>query len=508
MTNTNDPFSAFPHRKAPASRSDGTVRPDESAGARSQQGQGSRPGPEGTRPTKREGTIASGDQGTRSTHVDNVDNVDTTATRAPGGADSFFNLGTRPASRGASRTRQDDHKPVRLREPTIDNNAPQGPSQETVDALTRAARRRLGAKSGTLPGQEVVAPARTKTQGATVSKGSIEQYLARGRLLLNAYKRTVGIPLEYDDVDPRDFVNYMLSRKPELKPATWRFYKQAVYHTVEAMPHPDMEDALRLLDNDIPEEGATASETRRSAAPRRTSALKEKKFPKQDFDKVLAYLRHFSRSKMAPILIDWLIAGIRTGLRPIEWRATDVEERQTSQGIRIWLHVLNAKATNGRAHGITRTLEITHLEHDVVAAIRRMSANGLQWLEEEPGRYESIQSQASQHLYSICAKLFPARVKAYSLYSCRHQFIANAKSLMKPEEISALVGHAVTDTAAAHYGRRQSAWAPEHIGQMPKPLQEDVASVKQRLRFFEERMRQKAEAGLIKMPAFGDDEEE
>src|SRR3546814_20992999 len=60
------------------------------------------------------------------------------------------------------------------------------------------------------------------------------------------------------------------------------------------------------------------------------------------------------------ILMDWLVAGIWTGLRPAEWRSTDLEMREDPPapfGRRAWLYVINAKATHGRGNGMIRSEE-------------------------------------------------------------------------------------------------------------------------------------------------------
>src|SRR3546814_11558463 len=101
-----------------------------------------------------------------------------------------------------------------------------------------------------------------------------------------------------------------------------------------------------------------------------------------------------------------------TGLRPIEWRATDVEVRDdptASHGHRAWLYVLNAKATNGRGNGVVRTIDLTGVSSETLEAIQRMSDRGARWLIE--GRYDTMQNQCSQRLYTLCERIFPLATK-------------------------------------------------------------------------------------------------
>lgn len=334
----------------------------------------------------------------------------------------------------------------------------------------------------------------------TISEKTSSQYLERSRLLVNRYKKEQNIPAEIDDFDPTEFVLWLLSLKPLVKSSTWRVYRQAAYHMLEGMPS-DIEDAIRILDNDIIENDAKAGKRENwddkvTRGEHKTSSMKEKRFPKKDFDKVLAYLQYASRSKLSPILRDWLIATIHTGLRPIEWRASSVEKFVDEFGRSwIWLYVINAKASNSRGNGVVRTIDISNLPSDILNSIERMSENGVNWFQE--GKYDSMQSQVSQLLYSIVEKIFPTKAKHYALYSCRHQFIANMKEIMTPEEVSALSGHAVTKTAIQNYGKKRSSWGPQEISRHAKPVPEEVATVRKTAKFYNERMSNLQKAGLI-----------
>lgn len=399
--------------------------------------------------------------------------------------------------------------PVRLKGPTEAKTAgPSGPDGDRTRKLRDAHKEKVAARArarGVDPGAGSMPSA---TAGITRSEETHNLYLDRGRMLVQRYRRELDLPSSsMDGLDPVEFVNWFFSLKPTVSRATWRPYRQAAKAILATMPHDGTEAAIAMIDADIAE--ATASSetdhapkkpsTRKEGIPRRTSGLKEKRFPKKDFDRVIAYLRYYSRSRFAPVLIDWMMAGITTGLRPIEWRATDIEVKEDAAapgGRWVWLYVLNAKATNGRGNGLVRTIDISHFSDRTIDSVRRMSERGGQWLID--GVYDSMQSQSSQLLYAVCEKLFSARNKTYALYSMRHQFVANAKAIHRPEEVSALLGHVVTDTASENYGRKTSSWGPEEITERAKPVPEEVSTVRQRLRFFEERVRLQQEAGLIK----------
>lgn len=367
------------------------------------------------------------------------------------------------------------------------SNSPQGPDDEVLSIIEKARKRFISKNSSLLP--------RDGGHGAT--EGTLRSYANRGRLLLNRFKRESGIPTDMDDFEPCDFSTWLLSLRQEIKPATWRLYKQGGLYVIEGLPHPDVDEAIRMLNNDQSidkrmDPWDVYEEDKKKQ--KRTSALKEKRFPKEDFDRVIAYIDHVSRAKRAPELKDWLIAAVNTGLRPIEWRATAIEETGVGDNKKLWLHIMNAKATNGRGNGLARTIEITNYTPDVLRAIKRMSERGLSWFEQ--GSFDEIKGHISQLLYHMCKTIFPSKKSHYSLYSCRHQFIANMKSVYPLEEVSALVGHGTDVTTAERYGLRRNAWSPDAISQKPAPLPGEVATVKQQMRFVEERRRIRQAIGL------------
>lgn len=401
--------------------------------------------------------------------------------------------------------------PTKLREFDKSNfSGPSGPNLEVLRKLREATKQRVTDRAKSR-GRDPGAGAVEVNNGLTRSAKTHEQYLERGRSMVSRYQKETGRDQgSLQNLDPLEFAKWFFSLKPTVKSSTWRPYRQAAKAILSSIPHDNTEQALALIDADIVEiemtdqplpksELVSNFEGDRKKLPRKTSARKEKRFPKVDFDKVVSFLKHFSRSKLAPILVDWMVAGISTGLRPIEWATTDIEIREDQNapgGRRVWLYVLNAKATNGRANGVVRTIDISNFTDETLRAIRNMSANGAAWLSN--GEYDTTQSQVAQLLYSTSQKLFTGRVRVYSLYSLRHQFIANAKSYQKPEEIAAIVGHGVTVTAAENYGKKRSSWGPDEIPERPNAVADEVATVKQSLEFYANRIKLQEEAGLIR----------
>lgn len=393
-----------------------------------------------------------------------------------------------------------------------------GPDGERFKQI-RAAHRNKVAERAKRDGRDPGKGSKESVAGMTRSSETQENYIKRGMNLMKRYVRHI-TPAESalgnsgfdspDVINPVQFAHFVLSLKPDLKSSSWRAYRQSAKAVIESLPHDDVDRALALFDADFnePETPEKVSKTKDKSGrglTRKTSALKETKFPQAHFERALAYLTKFSNSKYSLILADWMVAGITTGLRPIEWQATDVEvieDPNAPDGRWVWLYVLNAKATNGRGNGLVRTIDISDFDDETIGAVSRMSNRGLTWLKDMS--YDHHQSQCSQLLYYVSDKIFTApglgRKKSYCLYSLRHQFIANMKAIKKSEEVSALVGHIVTETAHANYAKSRSAWETDELIGIPSAVSEEVATVRETHKYFEQRMRDRVEAGLSRAP--------
>lgn len=201
----------------------------------------------------------------------------------------------------------------------------------------------------------------------------------------------------------------------------------------------------------------------------RTSAKKQKYLPIKDLKKIDNTLSQSKSVWSIPTRL-WLRAGILTGLRPIEWRTTEINESDEN----IFLIVVNAKNSNDRANGEKRTLSLNHLnknELDIVKnhlkVVNKFNKKRNDWV----GYYQGC----SNLLRNKNKIIFPNRKKVPTLYSSRHQFSANVKaSGCTPEEIAALMGHASDLTAQMTYGKKINGTK----GRKPEVEKEEVKSVR------------------------------
>lgn len=366
--------------------------------------------------------------------------------------------------------------------PDLDLTKPKGPDADGV-ALLVSARLAQGDARRALRGK----PRSGVVEGGYVSKASTQAaQIARGRLFLRRYQREIGQQLKDEDVDPTDFVNWLFSFEPLVQEPSWRIYRAAGRALVQTLQQAGREEALEMIEVDV---GAGAEVARSGQVTR---------FAKLDLDDVFKNIRMLTRSDAVPWIIDWLSAGIHTGLSPLEWATADLEvldDPSRPRGRRALLYVINAKASH--AIGgicIQRTLDISSFSDAALDAVRRMVERAGHWLLKK--EFEMRQAQCAQVLGEVCAALFPRQRQRYSLYSLRHQFIANMKAIYPPAEVAALVGHIgmnkdknnSENEAAEPYAKRRAAWQLDEISERPVPIPEQVKNMRRRLELYEERL--------------------
>jgi hypothetical protein len=109
-----------------------------------------------------------------------------------------------------------------------------------------------------------------------------------------------------------------------------------------------------------------------------------------------------------------------------------------------------------------------------------------QWARE--GTTARHQSEVAKALDDICAEIFPDRRIRFSLFTVRHQFIANMKAVWRDEAVvSALIGQLIVKTERAHYTKVRAAWSAEEIREVPVPPKRSVDRFQMLLAMYRER---------------------
>lgn len=268
------------------------------------------------------------------------------------------------------------------------------------------------------------------------------KYYKRAVSLIRRAKIALGLSLT-DSLDPRQFVAWLSEQRKTLARTSWRQYKSAVVCFLsKEPPSGSVDEALDWL-RDVDVEGCQKK-------TEKTSGTKLKRLNQRDFQRITEYLRE-NKGKWNTPLLDWMVSATLTGLRPQEWADAKLDKIDGE----IALVVKNAKSTNGRAHGFSRTLLLGALSVDEIDTLRRHVERASQFAGVE--QFDELYHGCSHTLHYVCRKLWPRRTKHVTLYSCRHQFSANAKaSGFERDEIAAMMGHAVDDTAIRHYGKKSA----------------------------------------------------
>lgn len=300
----------------------------------------------------------------------------------------------------------------------------------------------------------------------TREESTKETYRSRTREL-NMRCRKELLIADHELLDLRQFVGWLIENKTNWMGTTWRQYKASVIYFLETKISEENDPVAQECYEWLIPVGVDGCIKK----TKRTSNNKMKKFPLKDFNTIVYFLgNNKGASRWYEPLRRWLIAGVLTGLRPIEWANSKIINHNGE----VALYVKNAKNTNGRANGDYRTIILNDLTVDEIAIIKKHVEYSNEW--NEADQFHSFYSSCGRALKKACKELWPRRSQYPCLYSARHQFAADAKaSGLSREEIAALMGHAVDETATKHYGRKTAGSSHTRV----KPIVEDVLRVRQ-----------------------------
>lgn len=290
-------------------------------------------------------------------------------------------------------------------------------------------------------------------------------------------RKADGMPRE-SEVSPVRVAGYFNDNEVHWEAKTARLYKAAIRYVLqvkqargdEAATHAlaelshefdSEEDRIRRQD-----ELVKARKTARKGRPR-TSRQKVKRFAKEDAMLLINTLTHRrgEYSKMAAL---WFAAGSLSGLRPSEWQFA---RREVTPSMEWALIVRNAKSSYGRSHGKTRTIMLAGLSVEQTRVIADHMENVRNFVSQE--RFEHFYEMCRQCVKRVADELWPTRQKHPSLYTARHMFAADVKTIFGKAEVAALMGHGSTDTAGENYAQRWSGSGGLGVA----PAEEDVQSV-------------------------------
>ncbi|MEY2341461.1 hypothetical protein AB4090_05040 [Acidithiobacillus sp. IBUN Pt1247-S3] len=264
-------------------------------------------------------------------------------------------------------------------------------------------------------------------------------YLANGNRVLRKYGNQTGKTWQEN---PMDLLHWFIEQTPGWRKNTFKASRYGLLYLLQKQGAP-----RELLD------GIRQTPYRaeyRTPAPRgtRKDPGRVKRFPPEDLQRYLDFLqnRPSHRGMFDEILWRFLQWNPQVGLRPSEPGDAQIA-RLDPQGPEV-LVIRNRKVNEQRGNGTHRVLEIPPQVLEQGRALLeerdRLLASGLTWKEIQNG----MMMRMNQVRHELGGR-------TYTLYSTRHQFVANAKaSHWPPGMLADAMGHRSTNTAQSHYGRR------------------------------------------------------
>ncbi len=313
-------------------------------------------------------------------------------------------------------------------------------------------------------------------------------YIRRGLDLVEQYLKSIdGQELSIRDLNPLYFVKYLYSLKRNWTVKSWEYNRQCALAVLPVMANSARNEAINYLyDKNNP--FADVLNTESSMKKIKTQSVKSKRAKKQYtstkspikvvkqelFVEVIHQLLELN-TKDSMLLINWLIAGISTGLRPIEWMSTElkrIRHPESAETEQLMLFVVNAKSTNARANGPTRIMDISDFHYSTIGAIQAMVDEGEVW--RVNGCFTKVHARIALLLKKIVNSLHTkqgsAKSQGFTLYSLRHQFASNMRIVRKPAQVAELLGHNSSKSEKTYYGKRGGGWKLKQIIDIPAPI--------------------------------------
>lgn len=310
--------------------------------------------------------------------------------------------------------------------------------------------------------------------------------IVRAMIRFSTNKRSLD-PLEPAIVSPLNMVEDLWERRDNgLESSTFSTYRSAlIWHLAQHRGSRPYEEAWILLQ----ELSETAAGVSTQHVKRRKSIAKT--IPENDLHLLVEELTAKSvprqaggsgpsRTRWSYRACYWLLAGLATGLRPIEWASARwANEEHTLllvtnakvklQGPAFMREQRSGQSLNAVTDPVSEDLDEELQEEPVEREIPVTSSRERfniethmrlleQWLAE--GKTFEQYFQASRRVvWRACRKLWGGR-KLYSLYTMRSQYSANTRARVGPVKTAELMGHTRADSpSAAHYGKANQAHA-------------------------------------------------
>jgi hypothetical protein len=344
--------------------------------------------------------------------------------------------------------------------------------------------------------------------GWAIKVSTVEAYQRRANTLWRAAAerkaRLAGdpdAPALIKPIEVVEYLNWRLQPQPGLSPleeSTWRAYRSALLWDFSRTKDPEFDLACKELErlkeprppqgaSDI--DGAWLGDEAITRGPNKRHGIRP-----ADLVRLVDQLGAMNRHKKWGVRTQyWIQAGIATGLRPGEWQHARWADEAMNLLIAPTLKVKASPAAYARAgrdaadqvndQEAPRSLPLRAIAVDSadqmyveghLLCIREALATGMS--------FKAYQNYCRHTLWRACRQLWGGK-KLYSLYNARHQFSANARGKLSPDELANVMGHVrrantSRDYADARHAYRRKGGVTDRVGdRLGNKSQEGLAQV-------------------------------
>lgn len=265
-----------------------------------------------------------------------------------------------------------------------------------------------------------------------------------------------------DEASPVDLAEFLISRFQSLRPKTVLVYRSALLYCFRNLmfEDPQIEQACLMLTHGLPKSGYKGKKRGQTVTLHSSQSLHKRTFARRDFERLLRFLGA-RNTQAADEMMDWLLAGLATGLRPAEWQyARWADTNRTQLRVRTLKRHLDKPTLPGISEKTLaqfpkieyRLVPVHESARETVDAHLRNIANHLRTGQPFDRLYEARR----RYLRRACADCFGPKGTVFTLYMMRGQFSANAKKSASANEIAALMG-CMPKRVMGNYGSKKAA---------------------------------------------------
>lgn len=302
-------------------------------------------------------------------------------------------------------------------------------------------------------------PAHTPTHPRKISEQTRITY--EGHLRSLRSKFLLANP-HVEEPSPVELVEFLINRYDRLRPKTVLIYRSALLFCFRALRanDPEVEQACLMLQYGLPKHGYRGNKPGQSISLYSSKSLHKRTFPRRDFERLLRFLGARG-TDAADEMIDWLLSGLATGLRPAEWEfARWADTQRTHLRVKTLKRHLDKPTIPGLSEETLeqfpkveyRLVPVHDSARETVDAHLRNIAAHL----HAGDPFSRIYEARRRFLRRACVDCFGPNGPVFTLYMMRGQFSANAKKVASAAEVAQLMG-CMPKRVMGNYGSKKAA---------------------------------------------------